>query len=220
MLLEPYGRGANLKALLTETSGVDESLIDLMRPLLAAGVKPARISRILLECHSKEHTREHLRYEHELTRCKHEFPQGNGSSPPQQPQMFSSFTDKSFYAGAVPSGNYLGSIFKRHGALIKDHLAAEVKKRGAEHLNWDVSYKVTKRLRRYHGHSIFKGLVTATNNFGEIRVQFFVVTDGHDQMKQARTLAAPLSLARRATAHHSNHRAHNVCRPSSRCGRQ
>ena len=85
----------------------------------------------------------------------------------------------------MPSGSYLGSIFKRYGALIKDHLAAEVKKRGAEHLNWDVSYKTPKHLCRYHGHSIFKGLVTATNNFGEIRVQFFVVTDGHDQMKQA-----------------------------------
>lgn len=40
-------------------------------------------------------------------------------------------------------------------------------------------------LCRYHGVSIFKGLVTATNNYGEIRVQFHVVTDGQDQTESA-----------------------------------
>jgi hypothetical protein len=155
------------QAVLTETSGVDESVVNLMRPLFAAGVKPSRMARAMLELHSKTHTREHIKYEHELTRCRHEL--GIGQRLPRQPVMFSSFTNKGLYAGAVPSGSYLGSIFKCYGALIKDHLAAEVKKRGAEHLNWDVSYKTPKHLCRYHGHSIFKGLVTATNNFGEIR---------------------------------------------------
>jgi len=32
---------------------------------------------------------------------------------------------------------------------------------------------------------VFKGLVTATNEYGEIRMQFYVVTDGHDQMESA-----------------------------------
>ena len=32
---------------------------------------------------------------------------------------------------------------------------------------------------------VFKGLVTATNEYGEIRIQFYVVTDGHDQMESA-----------------------------------
>ena len=32
---------------------------------------------------------------------------------------------------------------------------------------------------------VFKGLVTATNEHGEIRIQFYVVTDGHDQMESA-----------------------------------
>ena len=36
-------------------------------------------------------------------------------------------------------------------------------------------------MARYHGESVFKGLVTATNEVGEIRVQFHVVTDGFDQ---------------------------------------
>jgi hypothetical protein len=36
-------------------------------------------------------------------------------------------------------------------------------------------------LARYHGKGIFKALITGTNERGEIRVQFHVVTDGHDQ---------------------------------------
>ena len=32
---------------------------------------------------------------------------------------------------------------------------------------------------------VFKGLVTATNEYGEIRIQFYVVTGGHDQMESA-----------------------------------
>ena len=59
----------------------------------------------------------------------------------------------------------------------------EVKKRGAERLHWDVSYKVCKHLCQFHGKSIFKGLVTATNEYGEIRIQFNVVTDGQDQFR-------------------------------------
>ena len=36
-----------------------------------------------------------------------------------------------------------------------------------------------------HHLQVFKGLVTATNEYGEIRIQFYVVTDGHDQMESA-----------------------------------
>ncbi len=43
-------------------------------------------------------------------------------------------------------------------------------------------YKEAKHLGQYHGESIFRALITATNHVGEIRVQFHVVTNRHDQM--------------------------------------
>ena len=49
-------------------------------------------------------------------------------------------------------------------------------------LHWDASYKEAKHLGRYHGEQIFRALITATNELGEIRIQFHVVTDGHEQM--------------------------------------
>lgn len=57
-----------------------------------------------------------------------------------------------------------------------------MKKRGADTLHWDASYKEPKHLCQHHGKAIFRALFTATNQLGEIRLQFHVVTDGHDQV--------------------------------------
>ena len=45
----------------------------------------------------------------------------------------------------------------------------QVKKRGAQRLHWDVSYKVEKHVAQYHGKPLYKGLLTATNEVGEAR---------------------------------------------------
>ena len=57
-----------------------------------------------------------------------------------------------------------------------------MKKRSGKGLGWDASYKTCKVLSRIEGNSLYKALITATNEFGEIRIQFMTVSDGHDQM--------------------------------------
>ena len=52
-------------------------------------------------------------------------------------------------------------------------------------LHWDASYKEPGVLCQHHGKSQFRALITGTNELGEIRVQFHVVTDSHDQMERA-----------------------------------
>ena len=59
----------------------------------------------------------------------------------------------------------------------------QVKKRSCDDLKWDASYKEAKHLAQHHGSSIFKALVTGTNTLGEVRVQFHVVSDSHEQMR-------------------------------------
>jgi hypothetical protein len=49
----------------------------------------------------------------------------------------------------------------------------------------DVSYKEAKALCQYKGKPVFKGLVTAMNQYGEVRLQFHVYTDSHEQMLSA-----------------------------------
>ena len=146
--LAPYGRGMEMKAVLTKDSGLDEEVLDLMRPLFNAGVRPATFSKILMELHTKEHTRMHIKSEHEITRRKHELFSQQQPAASSPPVMFSPFSDPAQYGGAVPSGKYLAAVYKQYASMIKEHYCAEVKKRGAEELNWDVSYKEAKHLCR------------------------------------------------------------------------
>ena len=45
-----------------------------------------------------------------------------------------------------------------------------------------MSYKESKYLTHYNNISIFKYLVTSTNELDEIKMQFYVVTNSHNQI--------------------------------------
>jgi len=180
LMLLPYGLGASFPAYLTHHSGLDKQVIDLMVSLFDKGIRPESLSSTLLELHSKRYWR--LFLWHEQAVRKHLDQPPVGARPPV---MFSTFGDKGRYAGAVPSGNYLASISKAYSESIAPYLDKEVKKRGAELLAWDASYKEAKRLAKHHGQQVYLALITGTNELGEVRVQFHVVTDGHDQMEAA-----------------------------------
>ena len=193
----PYGYGDEYPAFHTYKGAIDLSIIDLMRPLFNKGVCPAALSDILLELHAKKYTRDYLKREQHLARDSR-----LGIKAPTEKTIFSSFGNKYGYAGLVPTGKYLSHIYKLFAASIEDHLEKEVKKHGAERLHWDASYKEAKHLGQYHGESIIRALITATNHVGEIHVQFHVVTDGHDQMtNQIETLLETL----RAYGHEMPH---------------
>ena len=140
----PYGYGEEFPAFLTYNGGVDMDIIDLMRPLCDKGVRPEAVSATLLEMHSKAHTKAYLKREQLLERDRRLNPQLSA-------EMFSTFGDKSKYAGLVPTGRYLSTVYKLYAASISNHLDKEVKKRGARRLHWDASYKEAKHLGRYHG---------------------------------------------------------------------
>jgi hypothetical protein len=91
---------------------------------------------ILLELHAKKYTHDYLKREQILTHDSR-----LGIIAPKVKTMFLSFGNKEGYVGLVPTGNYLSHVYKLFVALIGDHLAKEVKKRGAERLHWDASYR-------------------------------------------------------------------------------
>ena len=62
----PYNRGLGFPAFLTHRSGLDRDLVDLMRPLVVAGVRFERISRTVLEMQTKAHIRALVRREEEV----------------------------------------------------------------------------------------------------------------------------------------------------------
>jgi hypothetical protein len=175
--LFPYGIGNQFPAVLTWKAGVDKKVVDMMRPLYDGGYRPDRLSALLLEMHSRRYFQLCIEHEYELG-CRHTLTQ-------QSFEMLGDFGDKTKYNGIVPTGKFLAHIYKVYHASIGHYLDLEVKKRGATTLHWDVSYKEAKHLCLYRGRPVFKGLVTAMNEVGEVRFQFHVYSDSHEQMKSA-----------------------------------
>mmetsp|Transcript_29129 Transcript_29129/g.49666 ORF Transcript_29129/g.49666 Transcript_29129/m.49666 type:complete len:1097 (+) Transcript_29129:786-4076(+) len=130
--------------------------------------------------HTKEWTRRYIRYERDVARLDKLLP-GYAKTA----SLFSDFCDKDFYDGKVPTGKYIKHVYALFHDTISEHLAKEVKKRPTKMLYWDVSYKIDKRMNHHKGEQIFKGLVTGMNELGEIRIQFHVFTDSHEQMEPA-----------------------------------
>lgn len=180
--LTANGRGDEFPALLSWRAGLDKKLIDMMRSFYNIGTRPETFATTVLEWHSQEYFKSWLRYKRD-----HKFyldiERRKGATNPERWPMFSEFDDKANWNGKVPTGPYFAFMYKKNAASLEDHFAREVKKRGANSFATDVSYKVNKHLAMHKGNPIFKGYVTITNEFGEVRIQHHVLSDSHEQMK-------------------------------------
>ncbi len=80
-------------------------------------------------------------------------------------------------------GRYITMVYTLYAATLANHFSKEVEKRGAKTLLCDASCKMSKHLCQYWGEPIFRGLVTMTDEIGEVRIHYQVVTDSHEQIK-------------------------------------
>jgi hypothetical protein len=94
----PYGRGLLVPVLLSAKNGMDKVLLDLMRGLFNAGLRPAALSRILMELHTKAHTHAYLQHEFDFQAERDGLGFGAQSFASAE---FSTFHNKSGYAGKV-----------------------------------------------------------------------------------------------------------------------
>ena len=166
MHLYKHGRGEEFPAFLTWRAGLDKTVLRMLPPLQDGGFRADRTSKLLCELHSLEYDNACLRHEYEIKRLK-----SNPLNVTTDYQPLGDINDPKTWRGKVPTAKYLEHARKLYFRSIKPYLDKSVKKRGAEVLHWDVSYKEAKHLCRYRGRSIFKGLVTATNELGEVRIQ-------------------------------------------------
>eukprot|EP00956_Cyclotella_meneghiniana_P003609 scaffold4428_cov57-Cyclotella_meneghiniana.AAC.1 len=177
--LTAYGCGDEFPALLSPRAGIDKTLVDMMRAEFDKGTRPEAFSNMILELHAKEHTRSWLRYEREYSfEIQKKARLGLDVNCWDE---FSSFNDSARWNDSVPTGKYFASVYKKHSRSIRSHLNKEVKKRGATVLSSDVSYKEARNLCQHKGHAVYNGLDTKTNECGEVRLQYHVVSDSHEQ---------------------------------------
>ena len=150
--LYPYDRGSKFPAWLSWRAGVDKVLLRQMRPLFDGGFRPGAYLRLLLELHSLRYLDYCLEHENEI-KAKLESPMSDAMTVDAP---LGDFGDKMKYNDHVPTGRYLSRIYCEFHRIICPHLSAEVKKRDADRLDWDVSYKESKHLCKYKGRSVFK----------------------------------------------------------------
>lgn len=178
--LLPYNKGSKFPAFLTHRAGVDkrEVLTKLVQDVVS-GKGYDRISKDILEYHTEHYTDWHLEYEYGIKE------RNDNSVNKKEYATFSEFKERDKYCGIVPTGQYLQHVHELHHESIRPFRLKEVKKRGARYLHIDASYKEAKHLCRVRGASIFKALVTVMNEIGEVRMQFHVYTDSHEQLTAA-----------------------------------
>ncbi len=171
--------GLHFPAILTRKLGLDTSIIDLMRPSLDAGMKVNAFRDMIAELHSKEHLRQAIAHEYE----------GHGTiaRAPKLNELFSPFDNQEKYAGYVPSAKWFRNVYKKYHWTVRNHMDNDVKKLGLSVMFVDVSYKAAKKIRNINKQPVVNGIVTIMNECNEIRSQFFVPTDAHDQYKAPTT---------------------------------
>ena len=160
-------------ALLTHRSGVTMELAHLIRALVAAGVRPNCIAGMISEMHHRECHEQML-----LAESSYRSP-----FAVEIPPMFSEFDDPKGYNGRRLSSNYVKSVYTKLVHSFREQADADTKKRDLNIIHIDGSYKFTKRLYKDGGEKMFDGLITVKNDFKEIRSQFVVFGESHDQIR-------------------------------------
>jgi hypothetical protein len=94
-------------------------LVDLLRPLSEAGVRPDRFSKIVLELQTKRHHKRAINREQQL-RIRRQLDRG------AEGELLSEFGDKLRYGGCVPTGQYFHTVLVKYGKTTRPHMDAEV----------------------------------------------------------------------------------------------
>ena len=143
--LMAYGCGDEFPALLTWKAGLDMKLVDMMmRAEFAKGIRPETFSNNVLEHDAKHYTHSYLHYVQLIAIDRHE-EQSMGTTIRER-EMFSAIDDKDKWNDNIPTGRYFVHVYKQYSATLRSHFSNEVKKRGAERLATDISYKSAKHL--------------------------------------------------------------------------
>ncbi|KAJ7146921.1 hypothetical protein C8R44DRAFT_845839 [Mycena epipterygia] len=156
-------------AFLTHRSGIDKNLLTLIRSGIAQGLTPHSWERILQELHLRNRDLAEQTYLHALKHCPE-------SRLPESLTPFSSFSDKSGYAGFSPSRYFISSVYVEYMSYIKPHQDQAMAAVPLTIGHADQSFKVIKYIARLNGVRVFGSLWSITNEFEQIRQMIFTPT--------------------------------------------
>ncbi|PPQ83062.1 hypothetical protein CVT25_005220 [Psilocybe cyanescens] len=172
---------AEFPAFLTHRSGIDKTLMTLIRAGIAHQLSSSAWSKVLRELHVREHDLREFKYLQAIKKdIKFKTTQGY-EVPAYQP--FSSFDNSSEYAGFYPSRWYINSVYMDYMELIHPSLDQCLSALTGYVIKWDHSFKLVKYMMKLNGVVSFAALFTLVNEFEQIHYQAFVPTKGLNHLK-------------------------------------
>ncbi|KAJ7247258.1 hypothetical protein C8J57DRAFT_1523038 [Mycena rebaudengoi] len=156
-------------AFLTHRSGIDKTLMTLVRSTIAAGLTPNAWERVLRELHVRNRDLAELSYLHALKACA-------PASLPSPLIPFSMFSDRDGYAGFSPSRWYINTVFVEYMGHIKPHQDQSMAALPATTISWDQSFKAVKYIARLDGVKAFDNLWSMNNHLQQTRQMLLAPT--------------------------------------------
>lgn len=164
---------AAFPAFLTHCSGIDKTLMTLIRAGMSQCVSASAWSKILFELHVHEHDLHELQYLHTVQ--KH-MKQANNQDRSNCYLLFSEFDDKNGYGGFSPSRWYITNVYMDYMQHVHPILYQCMSALTGYVIKWDHSCKLPKYLMKLDGVATFSGLFTLVNKYEQIHYQAFVPT--------------------------------------------
>jgi len=164
--LEP-GLSSAFPAFLTHHSGVDKTLMALIRAGMAHSLNSSGWSNILRELHVHEYDLKKLDYLHAI-HSENKTREAHGIVE-RSYEPFSAFNNKAGYAGFYPSRWYINTIYMDYMEHIRPILDQCMASLTGYVLKWDHSFKLPKYVMKLDGAVTFAALFTVVNEFEQVR---------------------------------------------------
>jgi hypothetical protein len=172
---------AEFPACLTHRSGIDKTLMALIRAGLAHRLSSSAWSKVLREIHVREHDLREIKYLQAIQRDI-KFKRNHGYRVPSY-QPFSTFNNKSEYAGFYPSRWFINRVYMDFMEEIRPALNQCLSALTGYIIKWDHSFKLVKYMTKLNGIATFAALFTLVNEFEQIRYQAFAPTKALNHLK-------------------------------------
>ncbi|KAF8056942.1 hypothetical protein FPV67DRAFT_1637573 [Lyophyllum atratum] len=173
---------AEFPARLSHRSGISLPAFSFMRSCFQNGMGAKQFSDALRIQHLQRYDELHLQYLHSLAQRR-----GVSMWRGQKFKSFLPFEDTSpdGLHAFIPSSQWLRDMYDQFIEQHKDAFNQHTAMLSADICAIDHSHKVTKHVAKVDGEQVFTGLLTVTNEKGEMRVCSLVGTKAHSQFELA-----------------------------------
>ncbi|TFY77343.1 hypothetical protein EWM64_g6670 [Hericium alpestre] len=181
----PPALAAQFTLLLTYRGGLTDRLAALLRSSFRNGVGPTAFKDMISSFHYRYYEQLHIRYLEHVHSRQQGLVGGLYGEPNSKFTWFGNFDDRNRYAGSVPSRNYFQLFYGHYLSPWAHDMNKRMAMLSARYLAVDHSHKLSKRLAKVAGQTVFGALHTTVNEYGEIRQMTLTPTKGHDQFMPA-----------------------------------